>query len=124
MKLAPLVLPVILAAGAADAAERHKAALPALGPQELTIQSDPEGAWALVVPDEQGQKAFGCNTPCKLRVPQGMRFRVQVTKDGYEGAGAPPLVRWVEKQGAWWQGNMGYVLEPNSVVFKLVPVAR
>jgi len=50
-----------------------------------------------------------------------MGFRVMVAKEGYVMRGPQATVTWVEKKGAWWQGNMGMVLEPNNVTLNLVP---
>jgi len=72
-------------------------------------------------PDHRKGGVYRCITPCVVAVPQRMGFRVMVAKEGYVMRGPQPTVTWVEKKGAWWQGNMGMVLEPNNVTLNLVP---
>lgn len=76
----------------------------------------------MIVSTDGRETPIQCVTPCKVFLPQGMGVRVGVTMEGYELAAPQPQLQWVEKKGAWWQGNMGSTLVPNSVLYKLKPI--
>lgn len=124
MKSCLVAIGIALVGAPAYAGSGGKVAAPAIGPQKLQLNSEPSGAIVMVLLDRGTGRTFQCVTPCTVRIPQGVTFRIVAAKEGYEMAGPQPAVTWEPKTGAWWQGNMGYVLQPDSVTLVLTPTAQ